>query len=89
MADPVRIEVKEQPDGGSVYFARFCEVTQISSYAAATLIAEIVRKTAERYVEENYSHLVAEIDTKAIANLVIAKCADRIANAVTITPAKG
>lgn len=88
MADPIKMEVKPLPDGGSMFSVRIEESQVLTNHAVIALIQEIVAETAKRYVQEHYGEIVAQVDTKAIANLVIAKCADRIASAVTITPAK-
>jgi hypothetical protein len=46
-----------------------------------TGIAEKVKSAiAQRYVEENYNQIISELDTKALANLVLAGMARNIVN---------
>jgi uncharacterized membrane-anchored protein YjiN (DUF445 family) len=59
---------------------------QFSEQALNAIVTEIVQRTAERYVAENYPQLVAKIDQQAIANLVIAESGKKIAEEIRLTP---
>lgn len=50
------------------------------------IVQEIVRLTAERYVQENYPELISKLDQQAIANLVIAESGKKIAEEIRLTP---
>jgi hypothetical protein len=50
------------------------------------IVGEVVRLVAIRYVEENYSQLVAKLDQQAIANLIIAESGKKIAEEIKLTP---
>jgi len=50
------------------------------------LMRLVAEKIAERYVEENYTEIVAKLDQQAIANLAVADASKKIAEEIRMRP---
>lgn len=83
----VSIHSHEDPNSTDRFItARFSQEVLMASTMADALVVEIMRKIAERYVEEHYGEIAAKLNPEAIANLAIAESARKIGEEIRCRP---
>lgn len=83
----VEVKTIPNPDMTKVsLMATFDQNQMLSSEMVRFLFEEVAALVAQRYVEEHYAELVANLDQQAISNLAIADAGKKIAEEIRSQP---
>lgn len=86
MNGPVEVSYHHHHDSAHVSVAAKINQQHMLIATERAIISEIVQRVAERYVQENYTALIASLDPQAIANLAIADAGKKIAEEIRLKP---